>query len=97
MSYNFVPENARDCWKAAIHLAKNWADIEDEVRASASMIEAFEEQMQSIKKSAKAGRVLDGIDENDDVTSCLIGKLEYEKMMARIPYVLKAENVKLIT
>jgi hypothetical protein len=84
MSYNFVPENARDSWKAALHVAKHWGDIEEVVRSSVSMIEAFGEQMQSIRKSAKAGRVLDGLDDEDNVTSCLIGKLEYEKMMARI-------------
>jgi len=84
MTYNFLPENARDSWKAALHVAKHWGDIEDLVRASVSMIEAFDEQILSIRNSAKAGRVLGGYEDEDNVTSYLIGKLEYEKTMARI-------------
>ena len=93
----FVPENAKDIWKSAVSLAKAWGDIEDEIRASVSMIESFEEQLESVRKSAKEGRVLEGlkitefdpeVEENDpvdyitEIDQGLIGKLMAEKDMA---------------
>ena len=94
----FVPENAKDIWKSAVSLAKAWGDIEKEIRASVSMIESFDEQLESVMKSAKEGRVLEGLkitdfrteDDEDDpvdfiieIDQGLIGKLIAEKDMAR--------------